>query len=248
MTPDEMETGIVWKRALNGVGAVITTIVFFVLTTTKFLEGAWIVIVLMPLMVGVFLEVRRHYQRVAAALRTEGLEAADLAGVAEVVMVPIGDVHRGVLRALKYAKRLAGDVRAICITTSPEMKARVQAKWARFPEVTDGVKLILIEYDYRDILRPLVDYIQKVNNEEFPDQLVTVVIPEFMAESLWERLLHNQTANTMRRHLHHLKDVVHIDVPYHIISTKQWREGTTRGQLLDRPIIPSDQNSRDPLT
>jgi hypothetical protein len=208
------------------------------LTTTKFLDGAWIVIVVMPLLVGLFLEVQRHYQRVATALRTEGWQASDSSKVAEVVLVPIGDVHRGVLRALKYARRLSSDVRAVCITTSPEMKTRVITRWDRFPEFTHGVQLVTIDYDYRDIMTPLVDYIEKVNSDEFPDQLVTVVIPEFVAENPWERWLHNQTANTLRRRLHNQQDIVIIDVPYHIVSTKQWREGTTRADLLQQP--PSD--------
>jgi hypothetical protein len=245
VTQVHYERGVAWKRLLNGVGAVITFVVFLVLVSTKFLEGAWIVVLMIPLLVGLFLEVSRHYDRVSLALRTTDMTVRDLTPVADVVLVPIGDVHRGVLRALIYARRLSSDVRAICVTTSPAMRARVERRWARFPEITDSVHLILLEYDFRDILNPLVDYIFEVNHREFPDQLVTVVIPEFVAVSLWERLLHNQTARTLRRVLHDLQDIVVIDVPYHILSTAEWRAGARRGGVWEGPR-PADDGEDEP--
>lgn len=226
--------GVWWKRPLNGVGAIVTFVVFLVLTTTKFLEGAWIVVVAIPLLVGVFLEVNRHYQRVSAALRLKELKIEALSDVADVVLVPIADVHRGVLRALKYARRFSTDVRAICVTTSPEDRRRVQERWARFPEITGDLRLLCIDYDYRDVLTPVVDYIERVNHEEFPEELVTVVIPEFVAESLWEQLLHNQTARTLRQHLRSRQDIIVIDVPFHILSAKEWRAGLSRNNAMDR--------------
>jgi amino acid transporter len=228
VTEIHYESGVHWKRVVNAIGASLTFVVFVVLVTTKFLEGAWIVVVTIPLLVGVFLEVSRHYQRVSSALRTRDMTERDLSQVADVVLVPVGDVHRGVLRALKYARRLSNDVRAICITTSPGMRERVERRWRRFPSITENVQLICIDYDYRDIMSPLVDYILHVNEDEFPDQLTTVVIPEFVAETLWERLLHNQTANSLRRALHLHQDLVLIDVPYHIMSTQEWRQGQLR--------------------
>jgi len=245
VTEIHYERGVAWKRMLNAVGALITFLVFLVLVGTKFLEGAFIVVLAIPVLVGLFLEVNRHYDRVSLALRTKDLSVRDLTPVADVVLVPIADVHRGVLRALMYAKRLSSDVRAISVTTSPAMRARVERRWARFPEITDGVQLILLEYDFRDILTPLVDYIVDVNNREFPDQLVTVVIPEFVAVTLWERLLHNQTANTLRRLLHDLQDIVVIDVPYHILSTAEWRAGARRASLWEGPR-PADDGEDGP--
>jgi hypothetical protein len=136
--------------------------------------------------------------------------------IADVVIVPLADVHRGTLRALRYAKRISTDVRAVSIITSEEMRQRFQRRWKRFPEVTGDIRLVCLEYEYRDILTPLVEYIEQVNNTEFPNQLVTVVIPEFVPESLGEQLLHNQTANILRFRLHGYKDIVVIDVPFHI--------------------------------
>lgn len=207
-----------WKRALNAVGAVVTFTVFLILTLTKFVEGAWIVALLIPtLMVG-FYAIRRHYRNVAAALTTSGLSIADVTPVANVVVIPIADVHRGTIRAIEYAKRISTDVRVLSITTSPEMEERLLRRWNHFPEITADVRLITIEYDYRDILNPLVKYISKVNTEEFPDQLTTVVVPEFVPEHPIAGILHNQTANRLRARLREHKDIVIIDVPFHIDS------------------------------
>lgn len=208
------ESGWWWKRGLNTIGAVTTGIVFIVLVATKFVDGAWIIAIAIPLLVLFLQSIHKHYAHVAEALRTKNLCPSDLHEIADVAIVPIADVHRGTLRALKYAKRISSNVRAICIITSPEQKARIARRWARFPEVTGGVQLICIDYDYRDVLEPLVDYISYANNVEFQDQLTTVVIPEFVSASLPAQLLHNQTANILRMRLRTQEDLVVIDVPY----------------------------------
>lgn len=207
-----------WKKGLNIVGATTTGIVFIILTATKFIDGAWLVAVAIPLFVVMFDRISKHYQNVAQNLSTRGFSDADLVDVADVVIVPMADVHRGTLQALQYAKRIATDVRALCIATTPEVHERIERRWARFPKLTEGIKLVIIDYDYRDILTPLVDYIETVNHDEFPDLLITVVIPEFVPADPPARILHNQTANLMRRHLRAREDVIVIDVPYHIPS------------------------------
>ncbi|HUE99116.1 MAG TPA: APC family permease [Anaerolineales bacterium] len=218
VTEIHYERGARWKQALNAVGATATFIVFLILMSTKFLEGAWIVVVIIPLLVTMFYSIHRHYERVASALSTKGLTSEDLSEVADVVVVPIADVHRGTLLALMYAKRISKDVRAICVTTSPEMKDRLLRRWKRFSKLTRRIKLITIDYDYRDILTPFVEYIRQVNDEEFPDQLTTVVIPAFVPTYRIGRVLHNQTAARLRSTLRNYKDIVIIDVPTHIDS------------------------------
>ncbi|HUF37499.1 MAG TPA: APC family permease [Anaerolineales bacterium] len=206
------------KRVLNAVGAMVTFTVFVILVATKFLEGGWMFVLLIPALYYIFSAVHRHYENVSAALSTKGLTIDDLTPVADVVVVPIADVHRGTLRAIEYAKRLSSDVRAVTIITSPEMEERLMRRWNRFPKITADVKLVTIPYDYRDILNPLVDYISQVNEQEFPDQITTIVIPEFVPEHAAGRVLHNQTANRLRAWLRHYKDIVIIDVPFHIDS------------------------------
>jgi amino acid transporter len=206
------------KRVLNALGAGVTFAVFIILITTKFREGAWMVIFLIPLMLFAFYATQRHYDRVAAALSTKGLTMEDITEVADVVIVPIADVHRGTIRAIEYARRISSDVRAISIIASAEMGERLKRRWNRFPNITGDVQLVTIEYDYRDILSPLVKYIEKVNNEEFPDKITTVVVPEFIPEHRVGNILHNQTANRLRSRLKNYKDIVIIDVPFHIDS------------------------------
>ena len=210
------ESGTTWKRTLSLVGAIVTGIVFCILVATKFIEGAWVVALIIPLLVVIFDQVSKHYDRVAQSLSTLGLSDKDLITLADVVLVPIADVHKGTLQALQYAKRLSHDVRAICIVTSPEMHERLLRRWNRFPELTHDLQLVMIDYDFRDILEPLEEYIERVNREEFPDQKITIVIPEFIATSALARLLHNQTAGLLRKRLRNQEDLVIIDVPYHI--------------------------------
>lgn len=224
-----------WKRGLNFVGAITTGIVFVILTATKFVDGAWIVAVAIPLFVFAFDRINKHYQMVSQTLSTRGLKEEDLADVADVVIVPMADVHRGTLQALQYAKRIATDVRAVCIATTPEIHERVERRWARFPKLTAGVQLIIIDYDYRDILTPLVDYIETVNHDEYPGLLITVVIPEFLPTDSFSQVLHNQTANLIRRRIREREHVIVIDVPYHIpgVNHSEKKEGEQEQVLPD---------------
>lgn len=98
------------------------------------------------------------------------------------------------------------------------MKERLLKRWNRFPDLTGEMKLLCIEYDYRDVLAPVVQYIENVKNLEFPDQLLTVVIPEFIAPTLSTQILHNQSARYLRMRLRSYKDIVIIDIPFHIQS------------------------------
>ncbi len=218
-----------WKQALNAAGAVVTGIVFIILTATKFIEGAWIVALLIPLLVAMFYTINHHYDSVAASLSTRGLSDKDLVPIADVAIVPIADVHRGSIRALTYARRIAQDVRAVSIATHPDVRERLERRWNRFPKLTEGIRHDIIDYDFRDILEPLVDYIDRVNNREFPGQIVTVVVPEFIAESFWARLLHNQTANILRGRLRHQEHLIVIDVPYHIESPAEEEQPERKG-------------------
>jgi hypothetical protein len=223
-----------WKQALNTTGAVVTGIVFVVLVATKFMDGAWLVALAIPALVFMFDRINKHYQAVATTLSTTDLREEELLEVSDVAIVPIADVHRGTLRALQYAKRIAGDVRAVSVATSPEARERIERRWARFPQLTEGIKLVIIDYDYRDILTPLVDYIVAVNDNEFPGQLLTVVIPEFIPIQYAAGVLHNQTANILRRRLRSQQDVIVIDVPYHILPVDQVEENVDPIQRVNQ--------------
>ncbi len=226
------ESGWRWKRAVNIIGAITTGVVFIILTATKFAEGAWIIALAIPIMVYTFYRVHKHYDKVANALTTEHFEEQNLGEVADIALVPIADVHRGTLLALQYAKRISSDVRAISVSTTPAMHQRIEARWARFPRLTDGVELVIIDYDYRDILEPLVNYIEHVNSTEFPCQLVTIVVPEFVSSNMFGQFLHNQTANMLRTRLKYMPDVIVIDVPYHIAADEKPSNDVTQRYLV----------------
>lgn len=211
------EDGWRWKQAVNIFGSITTGVVFIVLLATKFIDGAWIISIAIPLLVFMFYKIHEHYKLVSHALTVEKLKASDLAEIADVAIVPIADVHRGTLRAIKYAQRFATDVRAVAISTSPEMHKRIEERWQLFPDLVEGIELVVIDYDFRDILTPLVNYIETVNHEEFPDELITIVIPEFIPSSTAEKWLHNQTADLLQNRLLSVEDdIIVIDVPYHI--------------------------------
>lgn len=205
-----------WKQWVNTFGAIVTGIVFFILVATKFVEGAWIIVLALPMLVYLFSSIHKHYEHVSHSLSTKQVKEGQLVDVADVALVPIADVHRGTLRALQYAKRISKNTRALSVATTPEMHDRLLKRWARFPNITEGVELVIIDYDYRDILTPIVEYIEHVNDVEYPNLLITVVIPEFIPERNIARLLHNQTANFLRNRLRSREDVVVIDVPFHI--------------------------------
>jgi hypothetical protein len=205
-----------WKRLLPAFGAAVTGIVLVVLIFTKFMEGAWVVVVAIPLIVWMFRSIRRHYDAVAETLSLRDFDPAQMRDIANVVIIPMGDIHRGTLRAIRYAKQLSNNVQAVSIITSEAMGERVQHRWQQFAAVTNGVQLKTIDYEYRDILTPLVDYISKVTNEEYPGQLITVVVPEFVPNTVWGNLLHNQTANVLRVRLRQCDNVVVIDLPFHV--------------------------------
>jgi hypothetical protein len=227
VTQIHYESGWRWKKAVNIVGSITTSIVFIVLLATKFIDGAWIVALTIPVLVFLFDRINKHYEVVAQTLSTRGFPEEDIQEVADVAIIPIADVHRGTLRAVQYAKRIATDVRAVCVITSPEAHERVERRWARFPKLTQGVQLVLLDYDYRDILTPLVDYIGNTNANDYPNQIVTVVIPEFVPLEGYARVLHNQTANILRSRLRSHEEVVVIDVPYHIPPVEEVNPKTT---------------------
>jgi hypothetical protein len=199
--------------------------------------------VAVPLLVLLFRAINKHYQSIAEALTTRGMAVDQLNEIAEVAIVPIADVHRGTLRALRYAQRISDDVRAVCIITDEATKERLRRRWERFPEITDSIKLVVIEYEYRDILTPLVEYIEEVNEIDFPGKLVSVVVPEFVSESGIWNLMHNQTANLLRLRLRAHKDVVVIDVPYHVPVTPAAKpaEGQDPADPSQPPVTPDEE-------
>ena len=108
-------------------------------------------------------------------------------------------------------------MRAVYVSTDSSLKERFLKRWQKFPSLTQEVNLVGIDYDYRDFLTPLIEYIEQVNNVEFPDQTITVIIPEIVTDSLAASVLHNKTALLLRNRLRQYLDIIIIEIPFHIL-------------------------------
>jgi amino acid transporter len=205
------EEGWAWRIWFSLVGAVVTGIVLVTLAFTKFTEGAWIVVLLIPSLVVVFLIVHRHYDTVAAQLSLEGMvPPPPLEGT---ILVLVGDLHRGVVRALQYAQSLSPNAKAVYVETDPERTRRLEERWTKWGM---GTPLIVLNSPYRSLLGPLMDYIDQLQRQRGQHHVVTIVLPEFIPAKWWQQLLHNQTALLIKGQLLFHKNVVVTDVPYHL--------------------------------
>ena len=195
---------------VNGLGATLTLVVLFVVASTKFTEGAWIIILLIPVLVAHFLAIHRHYSKVAKQLSLKGLEVADKKH--NTVIVPIGGVHRAVVQAFEYARTLSDDVRAIYVDVDPHATQEIRNEWSRWGK---GVRLEILASPFRSVMEPLLEYIE-LTDEERPDDFITVLLPEFVPTRWWHHLLHNQRALLIKGALLFRRNIVVISVPYHL--------------------------------
>jgi hypothetical protein len=199
------------RAALNGTGALATGVVAVIIGLTKFTHGAWIVVVLIPCMIALFLTIRRHYDDVAGQLSVEGVErAAPPAGHA--VLVLVGDVHRGTMPALEYAQALSPTARGVYVEVDTEQTRRFEERWAKYAE---GMPLVVLRSPYRSVTGPLLDYLDLLKRQA-PREMITIVLPEFVPARWWQHLLHNQTALLIKGALLFRKGVVVTNVPYHL--------------------------------
>jgi amino acid transporter len=204
--------GAGWKTsaAINGFGALVTGVVLVIVATTKAAEGAWIILVMIPVLVTIFEITRRHYERVASELTLRGWHP-EAAG-RHVVLVPMGGIQRAVVKALRYARTLSDDVRAIYVEIDPAATQSIRALW---PEWGQQVELVVLESPYRSLMEPLLEYIENVQRRD-PCGYVTVILPEFVPRRLWQHLLHNQHALLIKGALLFKPNVVVTSVPYHL--------------------------------
>jgi len=210
---DEVTNGTHWKKSIviNAVGSVATFIVLCVFIATKFIHGAWIVVVVVPLLVFMFRAIHKHYVHVAQELSTEGI--GDLRPIKHTVIVPISGIHRGVVTALQYAEAIAPDhVQAVYVDFDEEATAKLREKWERWGA---GVTLVVLPSPYRELTRPLLRYIGRLERKDKND-IVTVVLPEFVPAKWWQHLLHNQSSLMLKGALLFKKGVIVTSVPYHL--------------------------------
>ena len=201
-----------WRSsaAINAFGALVTGIVLVIVAATKAFEGAWIVMVMIPLLVGVFEITRRHYDHVADELTLREWRPEPVAH--HTVLVPIGGIQRAVVQALRYARTLSDDVRAVYVNIDPLATEAIQQQWSEWGQ---GVELIVLESPYRSLMDPLLGYIEEVQSLG-PNGYVTVILPEFVPKRIWHHLLHNQHALLIKGALLFKPNVVVTSVPFHL--------------------------------
>ncbi len=204
------EAGWRSSAAINLFGAIVTGVVLLIVAATKTLEGAWIVLLLIPLIVALFKATRRHYDHVAAQLTLQGYSPQPR--IHNTVVVPIGGIQRAVVEALRYAETLSGDVRAVYVDTDRAATEQIKREWTKWG---GGVQLVVLESPFRSVMEPLLEYIERVEQER-PDDYVTVILPEFVPARWWQHLLHNQRALLIKGALLFRPNTVVTSVPFHL--------------------------------
>ena len=201
------------KMYINGFGAVCTAIVMIVFSITKFREGAWIVLIVIPILVWLFFTIHRHYKDLASHLTLEKFSGLPERHTRHRVIMPISGIHQGTLEALRYAKLLSDDVTAVHISIDPTETDKVQKKWKTWGE---GTRLVILNSPYRTFVEPLLIYLEDIIDSRQPNETITVVVPQFIPSKRWHNALHMRTANVLRQELLSKHGVVVTDVPYHV--------------------------------
>lgn len=203
-----------WKTkiVINGFGALSTAVVMIVFATTKFKDGAWIIILLVPLLVTTFFSIHRHYHKLAGKLSLDNYQPHQRISRHRIIVL-IAGVHRGSLQALSYAESLGPDVTAVHVSIDEKETDKVRQKWNIYG---NGTRLVILESPYRQLLEPIIDYINKLLSVQQPNELLTIVVPQFIPSHPWENLLHNQTALLLRSALVSKQGLVVVEVPYQV--------------------------------
>ena len=203
-----------WQRnaVINGVGSVATGIVTLVIAITKFKYGAWVPILVVPLIILLFIAIKRHYTRVTSVLAVTPAEVRSEA-INHTVVVLVGRIHKGVLKALDYARSLRPQhLVAVYVCFDDDDRAEIESQWQAFG-IT--VPLEIVYSPYRELVRPIERYIDEID-QRWNNDTVTVVIPEFVVSRWYEHLLHNQSALILKGKLLFREGIVVTSVPYHV--------------------------------
>ena len=206
------------KALINGLGAVTTLVVMLVIAVTRFAHGAWIVIVLVPVMVMTFFNIHRHYIRIKSILAASRVDF--IGPRRNRVVVLVSGIHAGVVQSLNYAKVIAehGEVEALTVDFTDEhgrdsaMLDKLRSDWPRYSE---GIPLRALRSPYRKVVEPIVNELERMRQAE-PEYTITVILPEFVTGHWWANLLHNQTAMRIKGTLLLMPKIIVISIPYHV--------------------------------
>jgi hypothetical protein len=222
-----------WKAALNGVGALATGIVSVIQVVTKFIEGAWIVVLIIPLIILLLRKIHRHYAQFAADVQFTG--QSPIAPMHHSVVVPVNGITKATSGALVYATAISDEVVAVYVEVDPSATPKLQSEWESWDI---GIPLVVIPSPYRSVLRPLVEYVESLRLV-MPGELVTVVVPEIVPKRWWEHLLHNKTAFYIRTAFLFKPNVVVTSVPYLLGHAYRLRDFFEHDEQLEEASEPA---------
>ncbi|MCM2325999.1 MAG: APC family permease, partial [Candidatus Woesearchaeota archaeon] len=204
-----------WVKSIiiNGIGFVLTTIVLFIILITKFMHGAWVIIVLVAFFNFLFKGIKRHYESVAEQLTVSDLKAPlKLKKNKHMMIVLVPSFHKGIIQALEFARTFCHDVQAVHVDISGKERDRLMEKWKKY---VPDMKLIVLDSPYRVLTGRLMEYLDELEKKD-KTLNVTVVIPEFVPKIWWHHILHNQTALALKTAIHFRKRTSYISVQYHL--------------------------------
>jgi amino acid transporter len=216
-----------WKALLNGFGAVATALVSIIQVVTKFTTGAWIVVLIIPLIILLLQKIHAHYEAFEREIKYAG--HAPLMFLHHTVVVAVNGITKPVAGALVYATTISEDVRAAYVEVDPDAARELASRWE---EWDIGVDLMVLPSPYRSVIRPLVDYVKSLTHGGQAD-LVTVIVPEIVPHKWWEHLLHNKTALYIRTAFLFKPNVVVTAVPYRLGNAARLRDLIHHDEFLD---------------
>lgn len=206
------------KMGMNAFGAFCTGVVMIVFSVTKFHDGAWIVLIITPLLMGLFKIINRHYRHVASRLSLDHYTEPAPHIMRHRVIMPVSGVHQGTLEGLRYARMLSHDVTAVHVSIDPAETEKLNRKWNTWG---DGVRLLILDSPYRLFIEPLLHYIDEILAQRQSNEVITIIVPQFVAGSPLESALHMNAADMLRKELLNTPGIVITDVPYQVSERKE---------------------------
>ncbi|MDB5036789.1 MAG: amino acid permease, partial [Bacteriovoracaceae bacterium] len=206
-----------WRKSLffNLLGAIATLLVLTVISSTKFMGGAWMVLLIIPVIVFTFNGIFNHYLKVNNELSLIGENPEHIRTEGAKVVMPISGIHKGVVNALRYARSISTDIQACYVDLDIEATEKMRLEWKKW---APDISLVILNSPYRSVIGPLLQFIDDVGATS-KDGRVTVLIPEFVTAKWWHQFLHNQTAFLIRAALMFKRNKVVTSVRYHLQST-----------------------------
>ena len=206
------DSGWIFKMIVNGFGALCTITVMFVFGFTKFTEGAWIIVILTPILVTIFFTIHHHYKGIAKQLSLDNQPNTSTIRRNRVILL-LGGVHQGSLAGLRYAKNLSTDITVVHTSIDSVETDKVISKWETYGE---GYRLVVLQSPFRLIIEPILEYLAYIENQRQENEMITIVVPTFVPKVWWASFLHMRTADTLRKALRSRNDIVIIEVPYQV--------------------------------